>query len=88
MSFIFFAIGVSMIVAAVSKGVANLRRLPPPAQQMLADPRVNELQSEVDELRAQVERLAAAESFYAQLRAPAPATPQAPPAPQSDSPVA
>jgi hypothetical protein len=34
------------------------------------DPQVARLQAEVDELRVQVERLTAAESFYAQLQQP------------------
>jgi hypothetical protein len=76
MEFVFVAIGVSMIVRSVgaARGMRD-RRLPPqphaPAQ--LEDPRVPMLQAEVEELRTQVERLSAAESFYAQLSAPAPA---------------
>jgi hypothetical protein len=50
-------------------------QLAPPAP-ALPDPQVARLQAELDELRTQVERLTAAESFYAQLQAPAAATPR------------
>jgi hypothetical protein len=72
MEFIFAAIAFTIF----AKGVATLRgqnhRALPPQQPMpVEDPRVTLLQAEVDELRTQVQRLAAAESFYAQLGAPA-----------------
>jgi hypothetical protein len=38
---------------------------------------VPRLQAELDELRQQVDRLTAAETFYAQLQAPAPKPPAA-----------
>ena len=82
MSFLFFAIGVSIIIGALSKarGRRDYPQMPPMAQQtLLQDPRVPQMQAEIDELRAHVERLAAAESFYAQLNAPKPGGP-APPA--------
>ena len=80
MEFIFAAIA----FAIFAQGVATIRgrgrhaqpdqpRLPVPVE----DPRVTLLQAEVDELRTQVQRLAAAESFYAQLGAPASPPPAA-----------
>lgn len=74
MQFLFAAIGVSMVVKAWRGGARHRypEMGPPPQQTLLEDPRVPRLQAEVDELRAQVDRLAAAESFYAQLSAPAP----------------
>ena len=77
MSFLFFAIGVSIIIGALSKARGRRDRdFPPmPQQALLQDPRVPQMQAEIDELRAQVERLAAAESFYAQLNAPKPDAP-------------
>jgi hypothetical protein len=67
---IFAAIAISMVVRAFRGG--GRQELAPPAPVLLEDPRVPRLQAEVDELRQQVERLAAAESFYAQLAAPKP----------------
>ena len=78
MNLIFAAIAVSIVVRAFRGGGG--RRYPeiaPPGPVLLEDPRVPRLQAEVDELRQQVERLAAAESFYAQLQAPAPKPPAA-----------
>ena len=74
--FVFVAIGVSMVVRAFRGGGGRrYRELEPPPPVRLEDPRVPQLQSEVDELRQQVERLAAAESFYAQLQAGPPSRP-------------
>ena len=73
--FLFIAIGVSMVVRAFRGGGRRYRELEPPPPALLEDPRVPRLQSEVDELRQQVERLSAAESFYAQLQAPPPSRP-------------
>jgi hypothetical protein len=74
--FLFVAIGISMVVSAFRGGGRRRDRYremePPPQPALLQDPRVPQLQAEVDELRQQVERLAAAESFYAQLQAPPP----------------
>ena len=71
----------SRLVSTLSGGerarVALARALATQAPVLLEDPRVPRLQAEVDELRQQVERLAAAESFYAQLQAPAPKPPTA-----------
>jgi hypothetical protein len=86
--FIFAAIAVSMVVKSVRGGGGNWRRrdrdLPAPIQ--TEDPRVGMLQAEVDDLRTQVERLAAAEQFYAQLRAPAPPARESAAAPSSPAP--
>lgn len=83
MSFLFFAIGVSIIIGALSRATRGRRDYPQmpqmPQQTLLQDPRVPQMQAEIDELRAQVERLAAAESFYAQLNAPKPDVPGTPP---------
>jgi hypothetical protein len=75
MQLIFAAIAISMVVRAFRGGGGGRRyhELPPqPGPVLLEDPRVPRLQAEVDELRQQVDRLAAAESFYAQLNAPKP----------------
>ena len=70
---IFAAIAISMVVRAFrGGGRQQYQELAPQAPVLLEDPRVPRLQAEVDELRQQVERLAAAESFYAQLAAPKP----------------
>jgi hypothetical protein len=80
MNLVFAAIAVSMVVRAFRGGGGRWRHreFGPQAPVLLEDPRVPRLQAEVDDLRQQVERLAAAESFYAQLQAPAP-RPPAPP---------
>jgi hypothetical protein len=79
MQLIFAAIAVSMVVRAFRGGGGRYRyrgEFPPqPGPVLLEDPRVPRLQAEVDELRQQVDRLSAAESFYAQLNAPAPKPP-------------
>jgi len=77
MQLIFAAIAFSIVVRAVRSGGRQRypQELAPPGPVLLEDPRVPRLQAEVDELRQQVERLSAAESFYAQLNAPAPKPP-------------
>ena len=78
MQLIFAAIAISMVVRAFRGGSGRrYQELPPQGPVLLEDPRVPRLQAEVDDLRQQVERLAAAESFYAQLQAPAPKPPTA-----------
>lgn len=69
------AISAGIVVRSIGAAVARVRG--PRTAQMLApapsagpDPDVLRLQAEVDELRTQVERLRAAEAFYAQLQAP------------------
>jgi hypothetical protein len=81
--FLFVAMGISIIIGSLRGGRGRRRgELEVPRQQpMLEDPRVSQLQAEVDELRSQVERLSAAESFYAQLNAPAPPASAQPPPP-------
>ncbi|HEX9938727.1 MAG TPA: hypothetical protein VGB15_16430 [Longimicrobium sp.] len=73
MEFIFAAIAFAIFAQGVStlRGRNHHRALPPQQPVPVEDPRVAALQAEVDELRTQVQRLAAAESFYAQLGAPA-----------------
>ncbi|HET7464144.1 MAG TPA: hypothetical protein VFJ82_23000 [Longimicrobium sp.] len=77
--FMFIGIGVAIAARAVGSARAmRYRRMPLDAQPTpIADPRVPMLQAEVEELRTQVERLSAAEHFYAQLNAPAASPPGA-----------
>jgi hypothetical protein len=94
--FVFAAIGISIVARAIRGGGRSRRfdgpdpryaALPQPA----ADPRVPQLLAEVEELRAQVERLQDAQSFYAQLSAPAPGSGSASPpasAPAPERPAA
>jgi hypothetical protein len=69
------AASAGIVIRSIGTAIARVRGPRPPAQ--LAPPtpapdaEVLRLQAEVDELRTQVEQLRAAESFYAQLRAPA-----------------
>jgi len=71
----FFPIAASsaaLVIYSVSLGVARIRGTRPAAQLAAApDPRVALMQVELDDLRTQVERLTAAQSFYAQLQPPA-----------------
>lgn len=70
------ALSAGIVIRSIGAAVSRLRgprqpaqlAPPPPAE---PDPQVARLQAEVDELRTQVERLSAAETFYAQLQAPA-----------------
>jgi hypothetical protein len=65
------AASAGIVIASIGATIARLRRRP--VAQLAApvpDPQVARLQAEVDELRLQVERLTAAESFYAQLQRP------------------
>jgi hypothetical protein len=58
-------------IARVRQGRAPAALMPTPAAASLPDPQVARLQAEIDDLRTQLERMSAAESFYAQLNAPA-----------------
>ena len=66
------AASAAIVIVSIGATLSRLRRgrraaeLAPP----LPDPQVARLQAEVDDLRVQVERLTAAESFYAQLQPP------------------
>lgn len=73
----FMGIGIAIAARAVgSVRAMRDRRMPLEEHPTpIADPRVPMLQAEVDDLRTQVERLSAAENFYAQLNAPAAASP-------------
>ena len=75
-------VAASMVIRAVRGGArGRFQPYQPPPALPAPDPRVEQLQAEVDDLRSQVERLHAAEQFYAQLQAPAsPAAVQPPPA--------
>lgn len=61
-----------IVVVSIGATISRLKRgrtvaqLPPTGP----DPQVARLQAEVDDLRMQVERLTAAEAFYAQLQRP------------------
>jgi hypothetical protein len=59
-------VSIGATIRRVQRGKAAMQ-LPPPAAD---NAQVARLQAEVDELRVQVERLSAAESFYAQLQRP------------------
>ncbi len=62
------AASAGIVIRSVSGGVARIRAARQPPQLAPApDPRVPQMQAELDELRTQVERLTAAQSFYAQL---------------------
>ena len=69
-------VSAGIVIRSVGSTVAKVcgSRVPPPLPTPPApeaDAQVAQLQAELDELRTQVERLHAAESFYAQLQAPA-----------------
>jgi hypothetical protein len=70
------AASAGIVIRSIGTAIARIRGPRPPAQlapppPAEADPQVARLQAEVDELRSQLERLRDAESFYAQLQAPA-----------------
>ena len=67
------AASMGIVIWSIGNTVARLRasRQPVMLPPAMPDPQVARLQTEVDELRLQVERLTAAESFYAQLQPPA-----------------
>jgi HAMP domain-containing protein len=66
-----FAVSARIVLRAATDSLVRVRQAShtPPAIESPAQ--VAMLQREVEELRAQVERMAATESFYAQLQAPA-----------------
>ena len=70
------AVSAAIVVATIGMTVSRLRRGRVAAQVAAPVPheQVARLQAEVDELRTQVERLTAAESFYAQLKDPSAAS--------------
>lgn len=71
------ALSAGIVIRSIGSAIAKVRaaRTPPPlpAPPVAALPpaEVARMQAELDELRTQVERLHAAEAFYAQLQAPA-----------------
>jgi len=71
------AVSAAIVVATIGVTVSRLRRGRTPVQVAapVPDAQVARLQAEVDELRTQVERLTAAESFYAQLQGPGASSP-------------
>src|SRR4051812_21134226 len=68
------AASAGIVIISIGATVTRLRRGRRAAElaPAIPDPQVARLQAEVDDLRVQVERLTAAESFYAQLQPPAP----------------
>ena len=66
----------ALVIRTVAGGVARIRAarapvLPPGDAPSLPPAQLAAMQAEMDEMRAELERLKAAESFYAQLQAPA-----------------
>ena len=72
------AVSAAIVFTSIGAAVARLRKGRPVPQVAapVPDEQVARLQAEIDELRTQVERLSAAESFYAQLQRPAAAPPE------------
>jgi hypothetical protein len=66
------AASAGIVIISIGATISRLRggRRPVRVAPPVPDPQVARLQAEVDELRVQVERLTAAESFYAQLQQP------------------
>jgi hypothetical protein len=66
------AISAGIVIRSIGAAIARVRGPRQPVQLAThTDAQVARLQAEVDELRGQLERLREAESFYAQLQAPA-----------------
>lgn len=74
------AVSAAIVFASIGVTISRLRRGRVAAQQLPAaaatEAQVARMQAEIDDLRTQVERLSAAESFYAQLKGPAAALPE------------
>ena len=66
-----FAFGARLVVNAIADAVLRVRQAPGRDGALAPGSRIAELEAEVEALRGEVERLAAAESFYARLNAPA-----------------
>ena len=66
------AASAGIVIISIGATISRLRgqRRPVELAPAVPDPTVARLQAEVDELRVQVERLTATESFYAQLQQP------------------
>jgi hypothetical protein len=71
------AASAGIVIVSIGATISRIRRGKTVVQLAPAvpDAQVARLQAEVDELRTQVERLTAAESFYAQLQRPSGADP-------------
>ena len=71
------AASAGIVIVSIGATIRRIQRGKPVVQVAppVPDAQVARLQAEVDELRLQVERLSAAESFYAQLQGPAAAEP-------------
>ena len=68
-----FAVSARIVIRATTDAMLRVRAASRPAPALELPPPSAALEAEVEELRAQVERMAAAEAFYAQLQAPSPA---------------
>ncbi len=68
------AVSAGIVIRSIGNAIGRVRdaRQPKTVPPAGPDPQVLQLQAEVDELRTQVERLAAAQSFHAQLQLAAP----------------
>jgi hypothetical protein len=68
-----FAVSARVMLRAGADALLRVRQASsPPAAAIEPPGKVAALQREVEELRAQVDRMSATESFYAQLQEPAP----------------
>lgn len=69
------AASAALVIVSIGATISRLRALRRPVEiaPPAPDPQVMRLQAEVDELRLQVDRLTAADRFYAQLQQPKPA---------------
>jgi hypothetical protein len=68
------AISAAIVIRSIGGTIARLREGRRPAPELappLPAPELAQMRAEIDELRGELERLKAAESFYAQLQAPA-----------------
>src|SRR4051812_6605046 len=68
------AVSAALVIRSVAAGIARIRGARPPElgpveAPALPAPQLAAMQAEMDEMRAELERLKAAESFYAQLQA-------------------
>jgi hypothetical protein len=70
-----FAVSARVMLRAVADALLRVREGSPPAPAIEPLGKVAALQREVEELRAQIDRMSATESFYAQLQEPAPPIP-------------
>jgi hypothetical protein len=70
-----FAVSARVMLRAGADALLRVRQASPPATAIEPPGKVAALQREVEELRAQIDRMSATESFYAQLQERASPTP-------------